>query len=599
MLYSHLYLWALLIVSPSVSAATAAQSFPLKPGQCKPIPGDALWPSDSEWSAFNSTIKGRLLRPSPPAAACHPGRPEFNKEACDAVKKGFADANWHVADPLSNMFQNWNNYSCTPTVEAGCSGAGYPIFVVAAKETDDVVQTVKFARKTGVRLNIKSTGHCALGRSVQPNSLSIWTHALKHMKWFDTSFTPTGCKAAIDGISLEVGAGNQWGEIYKAGKDKDPSLTFLGGAYESVSVGGFLMNGGHGPLSAKFGLGADSVSQIELVTAEGEIITANECQNQEYFWAMRGGGGSTYGVALSFVIQAVKVASTGTYITKVQGWDELLHLHSKWPQLAAIGASGYFSGYPGAGRDIRASVRLANSTSDQLKTIMEPIMDSIRQQRLKRGASKRRQTDVESPAVFERYADHATWEAAKRHTDEFMGSKRDEKPAGSFEGMGESKILTSWLWSAEDVAKAKLREALVGAFENDTFLLTNAVMGVGTHNPPPMRGGSNAVNPAFRTAIMRPAAEVDWKGGDRAELARRSKSALKLGMSLRSLNPTGGTYANEGDPNLPDWQHAFWGSNYERLFEIKQKVDPFGVFYCRACVGSEMFEVRNGALCLL
>lgn len=159
MRHSSLYLSLLSALSPCFIAATTAQSFPLKQGQCKPVPGDARWPSDAEWSTLNSTLQGRLLRATPPAAPCHPGRPEFNEAACAAVRKGFTDADWHAADPVSNMWQNWNNYSCTPTVEAGCSGTGYPTFVVAAKESADVANAVKFARRTGVRLNIKSTGH--------------------------------------------------------------------------------------------------------------------------------------------------------------------------------------------------------------------------------------------------------------------------------------------------------------------------------------------------------------------------------------------------------------------------------------------------------
>jgi FAD/FMN-containing dehydrogenase len=85
-----------------------------------------------------------------------------------------------------------------------------------------------------------------------------------------------------------VGSGSQWRDIYRSANVKGVSL--VGGKFESVSVGGFLANGGHGLLSAKYGLGADMVLEIELVNAEGEYITANECQNQEYFWAMRGGG---------------------------------------------------------------------------------------------------------------------------------------------------------------------------------------------------------------------------------------------------------------------------------------------------------------------
>jgi FAD/FMN-containing dehydrogenase len=112
---------------------------------------------------------------------------------------------------------------------------------------------------------------------------------LKHIRWYETSFTPSGCKFAIDGPALSVGAGSQWSEIYAEIKAKDPTLGVVGGAFGSVSAGGYLSNGGHGGLSAKYGLGADMVLQIELVTAEGKLITANECQNQDYFWAMRGG----------------------------------------------------------------------------------------------------------------------------------------------------------------------------------------------------------------------------------------------------------------------------------------------------------------------
>lgn len=295
----------------------------------------------------------------------------------------------------------------------------------------------------------------------------------------------------------------------------------------------------------------------------------------------------------------MKISGTGAYYGIVKGWDEISLLRSRWPEIAAAGGGGYISGYPGTGGNVTFSVSLPNATSAQLKTIVEPIMETIRLQRQKRRVLAGRQVGHEFPTVVGRYQDHHTWEGIQRHTDEFLGSQSAAVQAGSFPGMGQNKIIASWLWSAEDVAKINLKEALVGSCENDTYLLNDATMGAGTHNPPFMRGGGNAVNPAFRTAVMRPAAELQWNGTERNELARRLETALKFGLALKSLNPAGGTYANEADPSSPDWQHAFWGSNYERLFSIKKKVDPFGVFYCRSCVGSELFEDRDGVLCLL
>jgi hypothetical protein len=62
------------------------------------------------------------------------------------------------------MWQNWNNYSCNPNAGAGCSGIGYPIFVVAAKEAEDVAQAVKFARRAGVRLYVKTLDSSSMRR---------------------------------------------------------------------------------------------------------------------------------------------------------------------------------------------------------------------------------------------------------------------------------------------------------------------------------------------------------------------------------------------------------------------------------------------------
>jgi hypothetical protein len=53
----------------------------------------------------------------------------------------------------------------------------------------------------------------------------------------------------------------------------------------------------------------------------------------------------------------------------------------------------------------------------------------------------------------------------------------------------------------------------------------------------------------------------------------------------------------QADPETPGWQTAFWGANYDKLLKIKKQVDPTGVFYCRSCVGSELFEDVEGVLC--
>jgi hypothetical protein len=131
---------------------------------CKWTPSQSGWPTREEWQQLKNQVKGRLLKPNPPAAACHRSYAEYNNDNCESVLKGFRDSSWHSDHPTSNMWQNLNNYSCMPGRSGTCSTSGYPVYVVDAREPMDVKAAVDFARKKNIRLNIKSTGHDFLGR---------------------------------------------------------------------------------------------------------------------------------------------------------------------------------------------------------------------------------------------------------------------------------------------------------------------------------------------------------------------------------------------------------------------------------------------------
>lgn len=103
---------------------------------------------------------------------------------------------------------------------------------------------------------------------------------------FHDGFKPKGCRFSIDGAAITAAAGTQMLELDKEAHLRN--LTIVSGGAGTVGVGGFLTGGGHGALSSTYGLGADQVLEIEMVTPGGEILTANECQNQDLFWAMRG-----------------------------------------------------------------------------------------------------------------------------------------------------------------------------------------------------------------------------------------------------------------------------------------------------------------------
>ena len=102
---------------------------------------------------------------------------------------------------------------------------------------------------------------------------------------------------------MQVLGGNQWFEVYE--KMTQEGVLVVGGAGGSVSAaGGYLQGGGHSPLSPLHGLAVDNLLEADIVIADGTLLTINKCQYPDLFWAIRGGGGGTYGIVTRAVYKA-------------------------------------------------------------------------------------------------------------------------------------------------------------------------------------------------------------------------------------------------------------------------------------------------------
>ena len=135
---------------------------------------------------------------------------------------------------------------------------------------------------------IKNSGHDYVGRSAAPNSLSIWVHNMKGIELHKAPFSPKNCNVSIEGTGAYMTAlvGTQMYEAYA--ETAKIGYTPIGGNGRTVAMGGYVTGGGHSILAPTYGLASDHVLEMELVTPTGEIITANECQNTDLFWALRG-----------------------------------------------------------------------------------------------------------------------------------------------------------------------------------------------------------------------------------------------------------------------------------------------------------------------
>lgn len=168
---------------------------------------------------------------------------------------------------------------------------------------------------------------------------------------------------------------------------KKSGLYTVGAAHGSVSVaGGWSQAGGHAWLSMEYGLGADNILEYKVITADGNLTVANAVTNPDLFWAMRGGGGGTWGVVVEATMKAYpspKILSYTFWMNTTEYTDRksivapATYIHTQFPKMSKEGGfQGYLFIHPNAihGQLICPN-KFANATN--MKAILNPILDKM------------------------------------------------------------------------------------------------------------------------------------------------------------------------------------------------------------------------------
>ncbi|HET6551335.1 MAG TPA: FAD-binding oxidoreductase [Solirubrobacter sp.] len=158
---------------------------------------------------------------------------------------------------------------------------------ITAATPADVRRAVLLARARGLRVAVRATGHGTLAEP-SPGTLLIDTSRMRCV--------------LVDPLrrTARVGPGATWGEVIEAAAPF--GLAPVSGTSATVGVAGFTFGGGHGFLSRRHGLAADNLVRADVVTADGETLTAREDRRSGLFWALRGAGGN-FGVATSLEVR--------------------------------------------------------------------------------------------------------------------------------------------------------------------------------------------------------------------------------------------------------------------------------------------------------
>jgi FAD/FMN-containing dehydrogenase len=190
-----------------------------------------------------------------------------------------------------------------------------PTLILAARDAADVAAGVRFAVEKGWGVGVQSTGHGVLYPA--DDSLLIVTSPMTNVQ------VDAGARTA------RVGAGVKWRQVLDA--IAPTGLAALMGSSPDVGVVGYMLGGGIGWLSRRYGFGADSLRRIEVVTADGVLRQANSSENGDLFWGLRGGGGN-FGVvtAMQFEIYPVPKVYGGNLIYPVDHARDALSRYRDW-----------------------------------------------------------------------------------------------------------------------------------------------------------------------------------------------------------------------------------------------------------------------------
>ncbi|MCP3760698.1 FAD-binding oxidoreductase [Streptomyces sp. TBY4] len=193
----------------------------------------------------------------------------------------------------------------------------WPALIVRCTGVADVIAAVDFARDASLLVSVRGGGHNVAGHAVCDGGVVIDLSAMKSVR-----VDPGSRTARAEG-------GCTWGDFDHA--TQAFGLATTGGIVPSTGIAGLTLGGGIGYLNRKFGLACDNLLSADVVTADGEFLTASATENEDLFWGLRGGGGNL-GVVTSFEYEVHDVGPVlgGELVYPLDQAEEVLRFYRGW-----------------------------------------------------------------------------------------------------------------------------------------------------------------------------------------------------------------------------------------------------------------------------
>lgn len=441
-----------------------------------------------------------------------------------------------------------------------------PGYTLEAKTPSDIQAALEFSRTHNIQVTIKTSGHSYHGASTARNSLLIWMQNYPKNDTITDNYE--SCDGAIHHAIISINGGETWNDVIEAVGDKYHVVA--GGGRTVSAAGGWLMGSGLSFHSRKYGLGVDNVLEFQVVKADGSLITANACENTDLFWALRGGGGGTWGVVTNVKYKLHPVTPVTETYWFIQNYenapnDESISFTvSTWLKFLIEFSKDLDPRFGGFWNGSGIYLVFAG-TREEANAAFLGKFELWYWTKLKPNANFNPSWGWVSPSAATK-----TWSSyydLRGGSDSYNNPLETDATGAAYEGI---------YISARLMPLSKLEDDPEGVFNLLYDLSMNKEIGYVNY----LLGGvisdvsedATSVSPALRNAVWNVFTNTDT-------------GTTKVHKYLPN-NITGACF-NHHSPVEPDWRNGLWGGQYDRLLELKGIFDPTNVFRCWHCVGYE------------
>jgi FAD/FMN-containing dehydrogenase len=437
-----------------------------------------------------------------------------------------------------------------------------PAAVAYCATPSDVQRCIAFARAHGVTPIPRCGGHSYAGYS-SGSGLVVDVTPMNSVTVQGSANAGTGTGASA-GASAVVGAGTLLVDLYN--QVSQAGVLVPGGSCPSVGISGLALGGGVGVVGRKYGLTCDTIESVQIVTADGRLLTCDATENADLYWACRGGGGGNFGVVTSFTFRASPIPALALFTLD-------------WPSSAAADVLGsWFAWQHAAPDELWSNCQLLSAGSGALQvrtagmfvgtpTALNSLVSS-----LVAAVGTQPSSRFVGP---EQYLHAMLVEAGCESLDVQQCHLTTHNPPGT---LGRDAFVASSAYVSTMPSSAG-----VASFVSAVNDLIQTLPGLGGGVVFDALGGAiNAVKPSDTAFVHRNA----LAGIQSSVATSASGSSVQQGRSwLAHLavsvadSVDGSAYQNYIDPTLADWQRAYYGANLPRLVSVKAAYDPDEVFH--------------------